>query len=342
MVSVWSLSHFSRRIFFGASTYIDYYANGRMAALHPDRHVQPTGYGFAPEGLENNEMLYELIADAGWHSPADSIDLADWQQNYFQCRYGEVSPADRHYAEALSRSVYNAFQDHPQFAWQVRNKIVGSGNVRLNADFCAGVEGVFSNAESLRTRLSGLSEQGARLLRDDLVEAAAMYVSGKVEGVNLRIQRLLDEGDTLQAKHLVDDLKMLMLRLDRALTAHPLYNLEVWERQAVKVAGSDAERKRNAVNARRIVSVWYAEHEKDEPVNDYACRMWAGMIRDYYLPRLIGTWNRRISGTAFDQIAFENAFVNKAPVLSPQSPLQEEELPDFLCWLVRDAKALAQ
>lgn len=322
--------------------YIDYYANGRMAALHPDKYVQPTGYGFAPEGLENNEMLYELIADAGWHSPADSIDLADWQQNYFQCRYGEVSPADRHYAEALSRSVYNAFQDHPQFAWQVRNKIVGSGNVRLNADFCAGVEGVFSNAESLRTRLSGLSEQGARLLRDDLVEAAAMYVSGKVEGVNLRIQRLLDEGDTLQAKHLVDDLKMLMLRLDRALTAHPLYNLEVWERQAVKVAGSDAERKRNAVNARRIVSVWYAEHEKDEPVNDYACRMWAGMIRDYYLPRLIRTWNRRISGTAFDQIAFENAFVNKAPVLSPQSPLQEEELPDFLCWLVRDAKALAQ
>lgn len=321
---------------------LEYYANGRLDATGSDGHGRLTGYGLAPEGLENNEMIYEMVTDAGWYNPDEKIDVEAWQQQYFRCRYGDVAPSDTAYFHALQRSVYTAFQDHPQFAWQVRNKIVGRGNVRVNADFNKGVERLFLNPATLRQRFAELSPEGAALWRNDLVEATAMYVGGKVEETNLRIQGMLDDGDTIQARSTVRNLETLMLRLDRALTAHPLYNIEVWEKQAMAAAGSDAERKRNAVNARRIVSVWYGNHEKDEPVNDYACRIWAGMIRDYYLPRLVGTWNKRIDGVPFDQIAFENTFVNSAPMLSPQPHLEASEVIGFLCDLVNDAKSLAQ
>lgn len=320
---------------------IDYYANGRLDAQHSANRGNLTGYGIAAEGVENNEIIYELITDGGWIGAADSIDVEKWLDDYAICRYGDVAKQDRLWHDALRKSVYNGFCDHPQFAWQVRNNIVGRGSVQLNDDFYQAVESLFSDAEMLKHRLQNMTDDSQRLLRADLIEAAAMYVGGKIEVMNSGIRRAVEADNKSLANEILTELKALMLRLDKSLTAHPLYNLELWENQAMKVAGNDADKKRNAVNARRIVSVWYGDHRQDEPVNDYACRIWAGLIRDYYMPRLVGTWERRINGREFDQIAFENSFVEKAPSLTPQQPLAEEEVVDFLVQLVSDAKALA-
>lgn len=319
---------------------IDYYANGRLDAQRSQNRGNLTGYGIAAEGVENNEIIYELITDGGWAAATDSIDVKAWMQNYATCRYGKCTDQDTRYHDALRASVYNSFRDHPQFAWQVRNNIIGRGSVQLNDAFYGGVEQLFADQEGLKARYAQI-RGGGDLYQADLIEAAALYVSGKVEVVNSNIRRAAEANDKALANDLLKALEAIMLRLDRSLTAHPLYNIELWEDQAMKMATSEADKKRNAVNARRIVSVWYGDHKKDEPVNDYACRIWAGLIRDYYLPRLLGTWNRRINGTPFDQIAFENSFVEKAPALSPQQPLEQKDVIDYLCTLVADAKRLA-
>lgn len=312
--------------------FLDYYANARIEAQRSPNRGNLTGYGFAPEGVENNELLYELITDAGWVGAQDSINVSQWMNKYADCRYGDtdLKASIRSYHQALRQSVYNSFQDHPQFAWQVRNNIIGQGNVNQNEIFCKGVEQLFHYLEEHP------NAPVSNLLKADLMEAAALYTSGKLEVVNARIRKAVDARQMDQAHVLLQQLEDLMWRMDKALTTHPLYNLEVWEKQAMSRA-DDSNMKRNAVNARRIISVWYGNHEKDEPVNDYACRVWAGLIRDYYLPRLIGTWKREIDGTPFDQIAFENSFVNKAPMLSPQTNLSADEIIPFLVQLVNDA-----
>ncbi|MDO4212249.1 MAG: alpha-N-acetylglucosaminidase TIM-barrel domain-containing protein [Bacteroidales bacterium] len=328
---------------------IDYYANGRLDAQNSPNRGNLTGYGVAAEGVENNEIIYELIADAGWTGAKDSIDVDAWLADYARCRYGDFTAQDKAYHDAMRKSVYNSFRDHPQFAWQVRNNIIGRGSVQVNADFYAAVETLFADAQTLKARKAAMTADAAALYQADLIEAAAMYTSGKIEEVNSNIRRAVEADNRAAANELLGQLSALMLHLDRALTAHPLYNIEVWEQKAMDLATNDGaspelverDRKRNAVNARRIVSVWYGDHQKDEPVNDYACRIWAGLIRDYYLPRLIGTWNRRINGIPFDQIAFENSFVEKAPALSPQQPLADEDVIDYLAHLVAAAKQMA-
>ena len=322
---------------------IDYYANGRLDAQNSPNRGNLTGYGVAAEGVENNEIIYELIADAGWVGAKDSIDVTSWLENYARCRYGDYTEQDKLLYDAMRKSVYNSFRDHPQFAWQVRNNVIGRGSVQVNDAFYAAVEELFSNPDNLK------SANPNNLKTYDLIEAAAMYVSGKIEVVNSNIRRAVEADNRAAANELLGQLSGLMLRLDRALTAHLLYNIEVWEKKAMDMATNEGacpelvERdvKRNAVNARRIVSVWYGDHKKDEPVNDYACRIWAGLIRDYYLPRLIGTWNKRINGIPFDQIAFENSFVEKAPALTPQQPLADADVIDYLVQLVQEACALA-
>ena len=55
------------------------------------------------------------------------------------------------------------------------------------------------------------------------------------------------------------------------------------------------------------------------------------------MPRFVATWNRIINGTEFDQIAFENSFVEKAPALTPQTAPTDAEAISLLKRLVDDA-----
>ena len=55
------------------------------------------------------------------------------------------------------------------------------------------------------------------------------------------------------------------------------------------------------------------------------------------MPRFVATWNRRINGIEFDQIAFENSFVEKAPALTPQTAPADAEAISLLKQLVDDA-----
>ena len=56
------------------------YATSSAEALHSANAGNLVGFGSAPEGLENNEVVYELLADMGW--TGDSIDLDSWLPVY--------------------------------------------------------------------------------------------------------------------------------------------------------------------------------------------------------------------------------------------------------------------
>lgn len=311
--------------------YIDKYANDRRTPWSSPNRGNLTGYGFGPEGVENNEILYELITDGGWTSQHQDINVSNWLKQYSLCRYGEYTEAQKAYHDGLRKSVYNSFRDHPQFGWQVRTNITGMGSVNQNEDYYKGVEALFANVDALKQRKSPL-------LQHDLVEAAALYCSGKIERLNTRIQSAIDQSQPQLADSLLHVLETLMTDMDRALTCHPLYNLTHWEQLAQDMGTNAAEKKRYAQNARRIVSTWIQPHNRTEPVNDYSCRVWAGLVRDYYMPRLLRTWKQKMGKETFNSVEFENQFVASAPSLSPYQPVAADTI-QFLADLVQAAQA---
>lgn len=292
---------------------LDHYANGRLQAFQSPNRGQLIGYGMAPEGLENNELLYELLSDGGYLSEDSSINIDQWVEDYLRCRYGVADPLILQLHKQLYLSAYTHFRDHPQFGWQVRNNITGHGATGLDASF-------FSNAEQLCHFIRNhpevylqLDSVAKELYLADFVEVAALYVSGKIETINDRIREYNEHGQKDQALQKLDTLSAIMLDLDHLLAHHPLHRLDRWEYEMAYLNAPPSNQKRNAVNARRLVTVWYGNHTHDEPVNDYSCRLWSGLIRDYYLPRLKGTWLNQIEGIPFNQIALENHFVSSAP-----------------------------
>ena len=92
--------------------------------------------------------------------------------------------------------------------------------------------------------------------------------------------------------------------MDARLRNHPTLNMERWVAMARDCAeGDPALADLYAKNARRILTVW------GPPTNDYAARMWSGLIADFYLGRLDAWWHQWDNGLPATVIDFERGYV---------------------------------
>ena len=90
---------------------LDFYANGHLEALSSSNKGRLLAHGMAPEGIENNEVIYELLSDAGWSDK--KIDIHEWLREYSCNRYGSCPAAIGRCWDLLLESVYGTFTDHP-------------------------------------------------------------------------------------------------------------------------------------------------------------------------------------------------------------------------------------
>ena len=284
------------------------------------------GWGMTMEGIEYNEMLYELIADMGWETK-HTKNLDNWLTEYGRARYGNYTKELQALHSALRSTVYNSYIDHQNFGWQGNGKSSGyynAGNIGTTNDtFFQGFETFFGEANIAALKAGG---ELSAPMRADLMEFAAFYAAARVEKICKRIISANNMKDKEGANQLLLRLQQVMLDMDYILTGHPLYDEAKWEAKAVAMAGSDkATQEKYRKNARRIVSVWYGSHQNHEAVNDYASRIYAGLIRDYYLPRLYAELNGLVNGTSYNLRDIERKFCPNgdvstyAPALSPIS-----------------------
>lgn len=285
---------------------LEFYANGRLAALQSPFKGRLTGYGMAPEGTENNEILYELISDGGWTT--QKIDIDTWLKNYSLCRYGKAPTAIVEFWKGLRQSVYGSFTDHPRYNWQFRPGTVQKGSINANDHFFHGIETLVETASDLK---------GSPLFVVDLTEMTAQYIGGKLEILVQAIQSAYLNGNQQKASELVKEFTELALGMDRILTTHPTLSLERWLDFARKHGTSKEQKDYYERNARRIVTVW------GPPVDDYSARIWSGLIRDYYVPRWMHYFKSKQTGEPFDLAAWERNWVEKQTGLSDTQPMTD-------------------
>ena len=72
----------------GMTGILDFYANGHLEALSSANKGRLLAHGMAPEGIENNEVIYELLSDAGWSDK--ETDIHGWLKEYSCNRYGRA------------------------------------------------------------------------------------------------------------------------------------------------------------------------------------------------------------------------------------------------------------
>ncbi|XP_057270141.1 alpha-N-acetylglucosaminidase [Pezoporus wallicus] len=259
------------------------------------------GTGVVPEGIEQNDMVYELMNELAWrHQP---LDLPRWVSRYAERRYGAANAAAASAWRLLLRSVYNCTGvcvNHN------RSPLVRRPSLRMDTELWYNASDVY---EAWRLLLSAGAELGSSTaFRYDLVDvtrqAAQQLVSGFYQSIrgafrSHALPELLAAGGVL--------LYDLLPELDRLLCSHSLFLLGRWLESARAVATSAREAEQYELNARNQLTLWGPNGN----ILDYANKQLGGLVLDYYGVRwslfvsaLVESLN---SGTPFHQDQFNQA-----------------------------------
>ena len=288
---------------------LDFYATAPKQAIdYPDKGSL-VGFGFAPEGIENNEVIYELLSDWGWRN--EQIDLDEWLSVYCQSRYGAYPDQLKRAYELLRQSALGTFTDHPRFKYQFRPG-QGHPTVHRSEAFNQGVKLFLESSKSL---------ESSDLYKSDALELGAQYLGLKVDDLLNQAEQEKDDNKKWADYQKAID---LMLIIDRLLASHPNHRLENWVNLARNFGDTDQEKLYYESNAKRLNTTWGGG------VNEYAARTWSGLISDYYAKRWQLWLNAQKSGSQFDIKSWEenwirNKWVNDTkPYANPLRELKKQ------------------
>ncbi|MGF7231940.1 alpha-N-acetylglucosaminidase TIM-barrel domain-containing protein [Arachidicoccus sp.] len=268
------------------------YAEAPITALQYKDKGHLIGFGFAPEGIENNELIYELLSDMGWRD--EKIDLNTWVKNYCINRYGAYDNNMKEAYQNFLQSCYSTFTDHPRFDYQ------SSETVNKSPQFFIGVQRFLACANDCKKSV---------LYKNDAIELSAQYLSLVADSLVRNASQL--KGAAKQNQ--LNKVYSILENTDRLLLSHPNDRLQRWVDFARAFGKNEAEKKYYAQDARRIITTW------GPGVGDYAAKMWGGLIGSYYLPRLRNKLDAKINHTKFNLNKWEEEWIQNGDK-NPQKP----------------------
>ena len=259
---------------------LDFYLNGHLDALGAASKGKLTGFGTSPEGVENNEILYELISAAGWS--AERIDLDDFLARYTAARYGCTHEKLLNFWKELRQSVYGNFTNNARFLWQQRPAYHRGETMQINEHYFRGIESFLGASRQFK---------GNKAYEADAVQYAALYLAAKADYLLKQANWALVAGDRKAAAKKVKKLYRILADADALLESHPILRMQRWLDLATEFATSPSEAEAFRKEARRLVSTW-----SGPSLHDYSSRVWSGLIRDYYIPRLKNYYDAALEG----------------------------------------------
>lgn len=235
------------------------------------------GTGLTPEGIEQNDMIYELMNEIGWRSKP--LNLTEWISGYSTRRYGQKNSNALTAWQLLLTSVYNCSQN-----WKDHNHspLVRRPSLKMNTEVCYNQSNLFEAWKFMCSAASSLSKSSTFLY--DLVDVTREAVQQLVTQYYIEIKTSYESEDleTLLTAGgvLVDD---LLPELDKLLSSQPQFLLGRWLKDASKMAVTTQEASLYDMNARNQITLWGPTGN----ILDYANKQFGGLVQDYYSER----WN---------------------------------------------------
>nr|XP_014430362.2 alpha-N-acetylglucosaminidase [Pelodiscus sinensis] len=233
------------------------------------------GTGLTPEGIEQNDMVYELMSELGWRQAP--VDLRQWVADYATRRYGARNAGAAQAWQLLLRSAYNCSGlcvDHNH------SPLVRRPSLHMAPQLWYNQSDVY---EAWRLLLGAAGELGASpTYRYDLVDVTRQAAQQLVSDYYLEIQRAFQKGalpELLTAGGVL--IYDLLPELDSLLASDGHFLLGRWLEQARATAASAKEAELYDRDARNQVTLWGPNGN----ILDYANKQLGGLVLDYYRVR---------------------------------------------------------
>lgn len=241
-------------------------------------HSTMIGIGLTPEGIFQNDIMFEFMNENAWRQ--STVDIDQWVLNYALRRYGTLNVNASSAFLRLRKSVYNlkpslGIKDHGRCALVERPQLHISRLIWYDPKDVYAAWGHLLDAandpriaemETYRYDLVDVTRQSLQLLIEDAYEAV-------VKSFKNKSMELLRKTSQTMRDMLVD--------IDTVLGSDRHFLLGNWLEDAKRWGSTPEESNLYEYNARNQITLWGPEGE----VVDYANKQWSGLIRGYYLKR---------------------------------------------------------
>ncbi|XP_050552048.1 alpha-N-acetylglucosaminidase-like [Spodoptera frugiperda] len=230
------------------------------------------GIGLTPEGINQNYVVYDLMLESAWRkSPVK--DLNAWAADYAERRYGcnETAEAWKY----LLKSVYSF-----NGLSRVRGKYVVTRRPSLKLKPWAWYKS-YDLFEAFRKFVSvGNVSCYSDGFRYDLVDVTRQALQYRVEQLYINVVSdrytnvYIYEASIKRFLDALNDMAQILYQDQHFIASK-------WFKKARGLGESPDEQDLYELNARNQITLWGPKGE----ISDYACKQWAELIVNYYLPR---------------------------------------------------------
>lgn len=260
-----------------------------------------TGIGSTLEGFDVNPIMYDYVFEKAWSN--GKTDVNKWVSNWADRRLGHANENSRAAWKNLTDKVYN------------RPTQLGQGILVNAKPSLKGTEHWTPNPK-INYDNKGLLKSWTDLLTIDIDHNSAYdydltTIGSQVLGnhfVNLRndFTAAYERKDIAAMQVKKEQMLTLIDDIDKLLATQPSMLLGRWLEGARSIGKNKTEKDYYEKDARMIVTVWGG---KQQSLNDYANRSWAGLTKDFYKQRwgmfLNDVINARQQHKDFDEKAFK-------------------------------------
>ena len=272
---------------FGQKTYF-HGDIGRTAANEfmqlKQKGANVVGTGLFMEGSLSNPMYYEALFEMQTSDRA--ISAEPWLRDYCRRRYGTYNEDAYNALYILYKKIYV----QPIRESGTSSVICGLPMLHMRSSGQGdSMERPYAHADMLAAFSSMLAASdalgGSACYRYDLADMARQCVSNRALELHRAMEKAFWAKDIDRFRALRKQFTDMLSDLDALLCNFEEMSFYKWIGDAHKAAANDAEKRLLDESARAILTVW-GPYENTY-IFDYAGREWAGLIREFYLPR----WN---------------------------------------------------
>ncbi|MBR1386877.1 MAG: alpha-N-acetylglucosaminidase C-terminal domain-containing protein [Alloprevotella sp.] len=266
-------------------------------AMAQSSHNALRGIAYLPEGIENNEMLFDFLFALPWYAEIPSQE--EWVQTYATMRYGLPLKENQQGHDLLTQAwqlladgIYNCPNPRQQGATESvflmrPSHQPGSVSTWANSSW-------YWSADSLTKAVGLFAEAAPYFMHNDryaydLVDITRQWLGDKGKLVLDSLQ----SSDAACRPCLQHYFLSLILDADTLLATRPEFRLGHWTEPARRAGHTHRQADRYERLARTLLTTWADSAACNVGrLHDYANHEYAGLLSAYYYPR----WMAYFSG----------------------------------------------
>ena len=247
----------------------------KLAAALEEAGPGLTGIGSTLEAFDVSPQIYEYLFDRVWNRQAD---VRRWIDEWCRLRMGTDLHENKW--QLLNDSIYKDWSYYGLGTQLVaRPSLEGHGTYYTKPYYSYNNDTLKSICKAFITRYS-LFSVGRNSFDYDLVNLFSQWAGNHFMDIRNDFTVAYRKRDIQAMERQVKLADQLFADVDSLLNTHPAFMLGPWIDAARDWGTTKAEKDYFEKQARTLITVWGG------PVlNDYANRMWGGLIGDYYARR---------------------------------------------------------